>query len=380
MSIAEATDLVKFHLSLNVAELTRSVEFYMKLFGQAPAKLRCDYAKFELTEPPVVLSLIPSSLQPEGRLNHIGIRLLDSAALVDLQARLENSGCATTREDGVECCYSKQTKFWVPDPDGTLWEFYILHAESDEDDHHHDHKPGVSAGSGKAQVCPKPEMKVTSISLPISQSNSTVAAEPVHVVRQHLLTQPLPAKLDDRDGSVDQWQLHGTLNMKTEPSAIATFMSELARTLKPGGNASIHMVTADRPLDRPPQLPGPASLVQHVPTEMEAVAAFEAAGLVDVQITKLNDKSCFLVGPAEVRETKIEARQRDAVAGEVGNPIPVLYRGPLREASDDFGFTYRRGVRTAASPEAVAALRAGGLAEYFTIFDNDALPNGRCGS
>lgn len=406
MSIAETTELVKFHLSLNVAELARSIEFYKKLFGQAPAKLRCDYAKFELNEPPVVLSLIPMmGVQPAGRLNHIGIRLLDSEALVALQARLEIGGCPTTREDGVECCYSKQTKFWITDPDGTLWEFYILHAESDtHEDHDHDRRGVRSSGNEvcpkpvmntKSEVCPKPVMNTTptgatqmgatpmgATQMPASGPLKILSIpEPTEVVRQHLLTQPLPASIEYADESVDQWQLHGTLNKKVESAAMERFFQELVRTLKSGGGVSIHMVTADRPLDRPPNLPGPASLVEHVPTEAEAIRAFEQAGLTEVRITKLNDKSCFVVGPAEVRETKIEGTKpvQTAASADTITAIPVLFLGPLQELRDDFGFTYRRGVRTMASPQAIAALRSSGLADRFTIFDGETKVMSRCG-
>jgi hypothetical protein len=27
----------------------------------------------------------------------------------------------------VKCCYARQTKLWVTDPDETLWEVYVLH-------------------------------------------------------------------------------------------------------------------------------------------------------------------------------------------------------------------------------------------------------------
>jgi catechol 2,3-dioxygenase-like lactoylglutathione lyase family enzyme len=47
--------LRKFHASLNVSDLDRSVAFYRVLFGLEPAKVKSNYAKFELTEPPLVL-------------------------------------------------------------------------------------------------------------------------------------------------------------------------------------------------------------------------------------------------------------------------------------------------------------------------------------
>src|SRR4051812_45199025 len=108
---------VRFHLSLNVGDLARSVEFYRTLFGAEPAKRRGDYAKFELDDPPLVLSLEPTPRPVGGPLNHLGFRFADAKALVAMQERLERAGVRSQREDGVECCYARQTKFWVHDPD-----------------------------------------------------------------------------------------------------------------------------------------------------------------------------------------------------------------------------------------------------------------------
>src|SRR5580704_11415286 len=103
---------VRFHLSLNVSSLDRAVDFYRILFGREPAKCRKDYAKFELDDPPLVLSLEPNARGAGGVLNHAGFRMPDSTALVAMQARLERAGIHTHREEGVECCYARQTKFW----------------------------------------------------------------------------------------------------------------------------------------------------------------------------------------------------------------------------------------------------------------------------
>src|SRR4249920_816438 len=102
----------KFHLSMNVSDLNRSVAFFENLFGQPASKCRPDYAKFELADPPVVFSLEPHAPVSGGSLNHVGFRVADSARLVEMQRRLELAGIRTQREEGVECCYSRQTKFW----------------------------------------------------------------------------------------------------------------------------------------------------------------------------------------------------------------------------------------------------------------------------
>jgi catechol 2,3-dioxygenase-like lactoylglutathione lyase family enzyme len=111
----------------------RSIAFYRELLGVEPAKVRSDYAKFELAEPALVLSLVPGKPGSGGHLNHAGLRVRSAEELVEVQRRLEAAGMTTQREDGVECCYARQTKFWISDPDGALWEIYVFH--DDIDDH-----------------------------------------------------------------------------------------------------------------------------------------------------------------------------------------------------------------------------------------------------
>src|SRR5258705_11062242 len=111
----------RFHTSLNVSDLARSVQFYRVLLGREPKKQKNDYAKFELDDPTLVLSLLPGRPLAGGTLNHVGPRLPDSEALVELQARLEPAGIRTRREDGVKCCQSRLPKLWAPDPRPPLW-------------------------------------------------------------------------------------------------------------------------------------------------------------------------------------------------------------------------------------------------------------------
>jgi catechol 2,3-dioxygenase-like lactoylglutathione lyase family enzyme len=121
--------VVKFHASLNVSDLTRSVAFYRALFGAGPVKHYPDYAKFEIDEPPLVLSLKPKRACAGGPLNHLGLRLVTVAQLRAVQGRLREVGARVGAQDDVKCCYARQTKLWVTDPDGTLWEVYVLHED-----------------------------------------------------------------------------------------------------------------------------------------------------------------------------------------------------------------------------------------------------------
>lgn len=125
----EAVACTKFHASLNVSDLPRSVEFYAALFGTAPAKFYTDYAKFEIDEPPLVLSLKPKRACAGGPLNHLGLRLPSADRLEAVLERLKGVGARIGRQNDVSCCYARQTKLWITDPDGTLWEVYVFHED-----------------------------------------------------------------------------------------------------------------------------------------------------------------------------------------------------------------------------------------------------------
>lgn len=123
---AGATAVVKFHASLNVSDLAKSVRFYEALFGTGPVKVYPDYAKFEVDEPPLVLSLKPKRACAGGPLNHLGLRVTSVDALRAIQARLKAVGAPIGQQDDVKCCYAYQSKIWVTDPDQTMWEVYVL--------------------------------------------------------------------------------------------------------------------------------------------------------------------------------------------------------------------------------------------------------------
>ena len=116
----------RIHMGLAVKDLGRSVAFYQTLFGQGPTKTRPGYAKFEVADPPLVLSLEPARRVTGTTLNHLGLRMVAPEALVDVQRRLEEHGFATRRENGVACCYARQDKVWVDGPSGEPWEIYTV--------------------------------------------------------------------------------------------------------------------------------------------------------------------------------------------------------------------------------------------------------------
>lgn len=279
---------IRFHLSLNVSDLGRAVAFYRALFGTEPAKQRGDYAKFELDEPPLVLSLEPSHGGVGGALNHLGFRMPDSAALVAMQSRLEQAGIRSRREEGVECCYARQTKFWATDPDGTLWEIYTLEGDLDH------------RGRGQSR---EEMLAATAPAVP------AVPAGAPSAVWEHRLGTPVPEAIPLADASVDEVRLRGTLNQPLAPAAAQRLLREAGRVLRAGGRLFVHVLVADRPLTSPPRLPGPAAAVEHAPLQSEPLRLLESAGLERVRVLKLDANPCFTQDGVELHELQLEGRR-----------------------------------------------------------------------
>jgi catechol 2,3-dioxygenase-like lactoylglutathione lyase family enzyme len=329
---------IRFHLSLNVSNLDRSVAFYRVLFGLEPAKRRGDYAKFELDDPPLVLSLEPTAKGAGGPLNHLGFRVPDSGVLVQMQQRLELAGIRSQREEGVECCYARQTKFWVTDPDQTLWEIYVLEEDID-------HR---GAGQTPERMLPR-------------QEAAAVAAAPV--VWEHRLGEPAPEKLPLGDGSVDEVRLRGTFNADLPAEDCRRLVREARRVLREGGTIVVHTLVADRPFPGgPPQLPGPAAFVRRVPPEGEPLRALEEAGFTALHLAKFGASPCFQHDGVEMREMLLTAT-RPGTGTE--RTRVVLYKGPFREVRDDEGNIYPRGERVKVSARTGELLRQGPSAEQF---------------
>jgi catechol 2,3-dioxygenase-like lactoylglutathione lyase family enzyme len=118
-----------FHVSLNVKSIPDAVARYRKILGAEPAKVREDYAKFEIADPPLILSLNLGDIP--GTVGHLGIRYPHSAAVAAELRRAESDALDPFRQDGVTCCYAKADKFWVNDADGVAWEMYTFLADAE---------------------------------------------------------------------------------------------------------------------------------------------------------------------------------------------------------------------------------------------------------
>ncbi len=123
------------HISLNVSDLSKSVEFYRGFFGE-PRKLKADYAKFVGADPEIHLAIRPtlpsSGPGPLGALSHLGIRVETTAQVREWRDTLRARGIVSEEEVREDCCYAVQDKFWLSDPDGNRWEVYAVIQDTDE--------------------------------------------------------------------------------------------------------------------------------------------------------------------------------------------------------------------------------------------------------
>ncbi len=118
---------MKPHLAITVSDVDMAVPFYRALFDSEPAKLKPGYAKFEPQDPGIVLTLIQGERgEGLGAFNHGGIKVSSTDEVLGARLRLKQAGLATFDELDTECCYARQDKIWVTDPDGTPWEVFTV--------------------------------------------------------------------------------------------------------------------------------------------------------------------------------------------------------------------------------------------------------------
>lgn len=113
-----------FHVAVYVESIPDAVEKYRKILGLEPAKVRHDYAKFELQDPPVIFSLNVGG-EP-GTLSHLGIRYPGTGDVASEMVRVKQADVPLFQQEGTTCCYAKADKFWVKDEDRIPWEMYAL--------------------------------------------------------------------------------------------------------------------------------------------------------------------------------------------------------------------------------------------------------------
>lgn len=117
---------LKAHLAINVKDVTSSIEFYKKMLDLEPSKVRTGYAKFDVANPPLNLTLNQVPFEGSGALSHLGIQVASTEDVKSLRDRWEERGLVPREEMQTTCCYALQDKAWVHDPDGNEWEVFVV--------------------------------------------------------------------------------------------------------------------------------------------------------------------------------------------------------------------------------------------------------------
>lgn len=109
MSETSDTSITRYPLSPGVADLPRSVAFYERVFRQPPQTRTATDAKFDLREPALNFSLVQG---PPSKVGH-----------------LSREGLLAGEEPASTCCYARQDKRWLRDPDDNPWEGFLVHKQ-----------------------------------------------------------------------------------------------------------------------------------------------------------------------------------------------------------------------------------------------------------
>lgn len=119
--------VLKAHVSINVRNVERSIDFYRRMLGIEPSKVRTGYAKFDVQNPPLNLALneVPELAGP-GALSHLGLQVASTDDVLAIRTRWAEEGLVTRDEMKTDCCYATQDKTWVHDPDGNEWEAFVV--------------------------------------------------------------------------------------------------------------------------------------------------------------------------------------------------------------------------------------------------------------
>lgn len=117
---------LKAHLALNVRNVEQSIEFYRKMFGIEPSKVRTGYAKFDVQNPPLNFTLNQNNFADRGALSHLGIQVASTDDVMATRQKWSAAGLITRDEMQTSCCYALQDKTWVRDPDGNEWEVFVV--------------------------------------------------------------------------------------------------------------------------------------------------------------------------------------------------------------------------------------------------------------
>src|SRR3989442_14477151 len=87
-----AVSALKAHLAINVRNVEQSIEFYRKLFGIEPSKVRTGYAKFDVENPSLNFTLNEGAISGRGALSHLGIQVRSTEDVLATRKKCQDAG------------------------------------------------------------------------------------------------------------------------------------------------------------------------------------------------------------------------------------------------------------------------------------------------
>ncbi len=135
------------HVSLYVNNLERTISFYNQFFGRFPLKIKPGYAKYVLDQPSLIISFVEHADRVQAHFGHLGFQVETLEIMLAALQRMKELGLDIREEMGVNCCFARQDKFWVNDPDGVEWEVYYFHEDAEFNDPRYDRMEKTTATS-----------------------------------------------------------------------------------------------------------------------------------------------------------------------------------------------------------------------------------------
>ena len=68
--------------------------------------------------------------KPGGTINHLGVEVENTEEVERWEEKLASQEMNPKAQKDNTCCYAKQDKFWVADPDRAPWEIYTVLEDS----------------------------------------------------------------------------------------------------------------------------------------------------------------------------------------------------------------------------------------------------------
>src|SRR2546427_9041006 len=103
MNSADVTAL-KAHVAINVRNVEASIEFYRKLFGIEPCRVRKGYAKFDVSNPALNFTLNQVPFTGAGTLSHLGIQVASTEDVLAIRRTWTDAGMITRDDIKTDGC------------------------------------------------------------------------------------------------------------------------------------------------------------------------------------------------------------------------------------------------------------------------------------